>query len=378
MAITLVDSDAAGFADGNGGHAYSFPAGAPSVGDHDVLCINSNTVVSTPSGFTLRVDATDQQGAYVFTRKAAGGEASSTTITTSGNHNTDLIWARISGADAFSVGGFTRANNSNDTVLPATSTGALAATGMAVFAFAALHNHDGALAASPVWGNSFTGAEAVTQGSAGASDAVAAFVGYKLNVGTGSETIDSVSWTNVVRNRYALWVAFTATGGTDATATPATIAVVASLPAVTLSAGSTPTPAAIAAVVTLPAVTTSAGSTPIPATIAATVALPPPATSAGSTAAPSTIPVTATLPAVTTTAGGTATPSTVATTVTLPAATLSASSTATPATIAVTVTMPAPTLFSSLRDLTVRLGRLAAKWIVGPVRAKWFGGPPRT
>lgn len=213
MAITLVDSEAVGFADGNAGHVYTFPAGAPSANDLDVLCVNSNTTVSTPSGFTARVTAVANQGSYIFTRKAAGGEASTVTITTSGDHNTTLTWSRWTGTDAYSTGSSAQANNSNNTVLPALSTGTLAATGMLVIAFGALHNHDGALATSPSWINSWTALEAVSQGTAGSSASCVAFTAYKDNAGTAAETVDSVSWTNNVRNRYALFVAFTATAG---------------------------------------------------------------------------------------------------------------------------------------------------------------------
>lgn len=223
MAIVLVASQTYAFADGNTGHACVFTAGAPAANDLDILCVNSNTTVTTPTGFTLRVDATNSQGAYVYTRKAAGGETDTVTITTSGNHDTTVTWSRWSGSDAYSAGGFARADNVNGTALPATSTGALAATDMLVLAFGALHNHDGALATSPSWVNSFTSLQSVSQGTAASSTSCVAFTGYKTNAGTASETIDSVTWTNVTRNRYALWVAFTATAGADPTATPAAV-----------------------------------------------------------------------------------------------------------------------------------------------------------
>ena len=222
MAIALVASQTYAFADGNAGHACVFTAGAPAANDLDVLCVNSNTTVSTPSGFTLRVNATNSQGAYIFTRKAAGGETDTVTITTSGDHNTTVTWSRWSGTDAYSAGGFTRADNANNTVLPATSTGTLAATGMLVLAYGALHNHDGALATSPSWSNSFNALQAVSQGAAASSASVVSFTGYKLGAGTAAETIDSVSWTNNTRNRYALWISVSAAAG--GTTTPISLA----------------------------------------------------------------------------------------------------------------------------------------------------------
>lgn len=209
MAWGLTDSDAVGFTDVNAGHVYTIPAGAPGAADFDALCVNSNTVINTPSGFTKRVDATNNQGAYIFTR--LGGSGSTITISGSGDNNTTLTWSRWTGSNAYSAGNLTRADNSNGSVLPATSTGALAETGMLVIAFAALHNFDGLLSTLPSWSNGFTALESTSSGLPASSSAVVAFTGYKTTAGTGSETIDSVSWTNDVRNRYALWIAVTAT-----------------------------------------------------------------------------------------------------------------------------------------------------------------------
>jgi hypothetical protein len=220
MSWALTDSDAVGFTDVNAGHTYTIPTGAPGASDLDILCVNSNTVINTPSGFTKRVDATNNQGAYIFTR--LGGSGTTISISGSGDNNTTLIWSRWTGSNAYSTGNFTRADNSNNTVLPATTTGTLAETGMLVIAYAALHNFDGTLATSPSWSNSFTAMESASQGAAGSSAAVVGFAGYKTNAGTASETIDSVSWTNNARNRYALWIAVTASA--DAFVRPTIVA----------------------------------------------------------------------------------------------------------------------------------------------------------
>lgn len=215
MAIALVDSHAEGFATGSSGYVYTFggagtPAGAPAVNDLDVLCVNSITTVSTPSGFTARVSAVSSQAAYVFTRKASGGEGSTVTITTAGDFNTIVSWSRWSGIDAYSAGNSATVDNVNATTLPALSTGTLAATGMLVVAFGALNNHDGALATSPSWINSWTATESANLGTSGSSASLVSFTAHKTNAGTAAETIDSVSWTNNTRHRYALYVAFTA------------------------------------------------------------------------------------------------------------------------------------------------------------------------
>ena len=209
MTATLLDSEAVGFADGSGGHVYTYPLGAPNVGEVDVLCINSNTVVSTPSGFTLHVNATNDQGAYIFSRKAVGGEAATTTVTTTGDHNTELTWSRWAGVNAFSAGNFQRVDGVNGTSLPATTTGVLAATNMLLIAFGALHNFGALVPTLPMWINSFIPLEEGSQGGPVSATSVAAFTAYKTNAGTASETIDSVTWSNNSSDRYALWVSFT-------------------------------------------------------------------------------------------------------------------------------------------------------------------------
>jgi len=212
VTATLIDSDAVTFADGNGGHSYTFPAGAPNSGELDVLCINSNTTVSTPSGFTLKVDATNNQGAYIYIRVASGGESSSVTITTSGNHKTDLVWSRWSSQTAFDVGTFARADGVSDSTTPSVSTGTLAGTNELVIAFGALHNFATTPPTSPSWSSGYTVLESTSLGNSGDSDGVAAFVGYRLDAGTASES-PNVSWTNNCRNRYMLVLTYTTAAG---------------------------------------------------------------------------------------------------------------------------------------------------------------------
>lgn len=224
MAATLVDSHGEGFATGNSGYVYTFggsgtPTGAPSVGDWDVLCVNSITTVSTPTGWDSREPVVANQAAYIFTREAAGGEGSTVTITTSGNFNTIVSWSRWSGVDAFVDANSAQANNSNGTTLPALSSGTLPQTGMLVIAFAALNNHDGDLATAPSW-TGFTPLETVTLGAAGSSASLVSFTAYDANAGTAAKSIDSVSWTNNTRHRYALGTWFTAATAAAASLPP--------------------------------------------------------------------------------------------------------------------------------------------------------------
>lgn len=203
---TLVGSNTFGFNDGNTGHSCNLGSG-PNAGEWDVLCVNSDTVVSTPSGFTAAESAVANQGAYVFTREAAGGEGSTVTVTTSGNFNCQVSWSRWSGLDTLDTTTSTQANASVGGSTPAHSTGTLAATDELVIAFAALHSIQTANQTSPVWSTGYTAITNVAQ-SAGASG-VRGLVAYKTGAGTAAET-PSVSWTgDGCFDRYLLAVTFT-------------------------------------------------------------------------------------------------------------------------------------------------------------------------
>lgn len=170
--------------------------------------------------------------------------------------------------------------------------------------------------------------------------------------------------------------------GTDATVTPATVAVVAAAPTPTLSAGSTVepaavaavaavptptipvpdatvTPATVAAVAAVPGPTTSAGSTVTPAAVAAVAAVPTPTLAAGSTVTPAAVAAIAAVPTPTVSAGSTVAPATVASVAGVPTPTLSAGSTVTPAAVAAVATVPTPTV-SAGGNITVAPDAVAA------------------
>ena len=83
MSWSLVGTDAVGFNDGGTGHVYTMSAGAPALGDLDVLCVNSDTVVSTPSGFIPAATVVSGQGSYLFYRLSGGSDGATVTVTTS-------------------------------------------------------------------------------------------------------------------------------------------------------------------------------------------------------------------------------------------------------------------------------------------------------
>jgi hypothetical protein len=222
MAWTLVASDAVGYADGGTGHVYTLPSGAPTAGDLDILAVNSDTVVSTPSGFTLAVSAVNSQGAYLYYRYASGSEGSTVTITTSGSHPTVTGWQRWRGGLGFEIGVEAHVDTSSGSTTPAVSTGTLAGTGRLVVAHAALHALSPTAPNTPVWSGGYTDS-GVTASNGIGSTAPALFIGYNSNAGTAAEA-PSVSWAQATTDRYILVAVFTlgAGGTTVVTKTVAT------------------------------------------------------------------------------------------------------------------------------------------------------------
>jgi hypothetical protein len=203
------------FANGNAGAVIDLGS-APAVGQRDVLCINSNTVVTSIPGFTQDEPAVTNQGAYIYSRVAAGGEGQTVTITTSGDHNTQVGWSRW--ANTTTLDGpptsNTQTNGSAGNTTPAHNTGAIAAAGSLVIAFGALHSI-GALADqnTPVWSAGYTPMTEGVQGSG--ATGVVGFTAYNDNAGTAAET-PNVTWSGSgVQNAYMLTAVYGATAGAD-------------------------------------------------------------------------------------------------------------------------------------------------------------------
>ncbi|TDD97616.1 hypothetical protein [Actinomadura rubrisoli] len=215
MPALLLDSDTFPFADGNAGHLCDLGA-APAVGDLDVLCVNSDTVVTMPSGFSAATSRVANQGSYLWYRKAVGGEAATVTITTSGNFNCQVSWSRWRGVDAFDKSAVAGADASAGSATPTATTAGLAATNELSIGFGAIH---GAVTSSPVWSSGYTPLSAVTQGTGvGASTG---YVAYRTDAGTAAEA-PSVSWTTPAPDRYMLVATFTTVAATTVNAGQAT------------------------------------------------------------------------------------------------------------------------------------------------------------
>jgi len=207
MSWTLLSHTGVAFADGNAGHAFTRPGGAPSSGDLEVLCVNSDTTVSTPTGFSVATSAVANQGSYLFYRICNGSEGTTITVTTSGNFNTTLSYSQWTGASAFDTATNATASGSGEST-PAVSSGTLAASSSLLIAFAALHNYS-ATPTSPVWSSGYTALDAANTGSS--NSGTAQFTAYRTNAGTTAES-PSVAWTQPANDRYILMAAFTPTG----------------------------------------------------------------------------------------------------------------------------------------------------------------------
>jgi hypothetical protein len=203
VAITQVGTTQTfAFADGNAGHSCAFGS-APSAGHWDVLFVNSNTTVSTPSGWTRSDFRVANQGAYAFTRKALGGEGSAVTLTTTGDHNTEATWTRWAGADQIDIAVHANADAAAGSTTPALTTAALATSGEVMLAFGAVH---GAVPTTPVWSSGYTPLAATTQGTG--ATAATGYVAVKNPAGTAAES-PNVSWTGPCPNRYIFALSLT-------------------------------------------------------------------------------------------------------------------------------------------------------------------------
>ena len=290
MSWSLLDSGGAGFSDGNGGHAFSFPSGAASAGDLLILGISSDTVVSTPSGWSAAVSDVGNIGAYVFYLVATGGETS-VTITTSGNFPTAAGFLRYSGAtgtplDVTAAGRSVVSGNST----PSATTGALATTGELSIAAVCLGGLQAGSQTGISWSTGYTNRIDQTSGGTGNSDQHV-FVADNRNAGTSAES-PSASWTGSTNNQTLLVATFKPSAGSTINGT-ATLTGAGSLAAKVTEAVTVPLTGSgsLAGTPTqgVGAGLSGAGSVSAPVVLLAPVA----ATGAGSLSAPVTQAVTA-------------------------------------------------------------------------------------
>ena len=202
------------FNDGNAGHSCNLGS-SPAVGDTDVLCINSDTVVtavtsSSGAAWALAESAVAAQGSYIYYRKATGGEPATVVVTTTGNFNAHVGWSRWASLNALDTSTNTQASSAN-TITPVHSTGVMAENTEVVIAFGALHAIGTANQNTPVWSTGFNAVtSSAAQGTGGSG--VRGYVGFKENAGTAAEA-PRVQWSgDNVTDRYMLTVSFTTLG----------------------------------------------------------------------------------------------------------------------------------------------------------------------
>lgn len=214
MAPTLVDNVHQGLFTGLGsGVSVSLPGGGSAAnGDWDLISVNSDATINTPSGFTLLLSIVNNQGSYFFARQCTGGEGPSVTIQSvpAGNFDAAVQWSRWRGLGSFQ--GTPPSNdatvvNAGGTTTPACSTSTLGNATTFVIMAACTHNSN---AANPTGFTPSAGYTFIGSGGSGAGGLNTASFGaqaYKYPAGTAAES-PSFSWTNQQRDRDVYVMAF--------------------------------------------------------------------------------------------------------------------------------------------------------------------------
>ena len=284
MAVAVVQSKTGTFSDGNTGHAITFDSTAAS-GHLLVLTIASDTVVTTPSGWTLPTNGSrvGGQGAYLFYKVSAGSETG-VTVTTSGNLATTFSFVEYSGtaASPFDVATNVGVDGTGGTSTPSVTLTAGAAGELHVFV-ACLHILGGA-ATSPSWSNGVT--QFLNSGFNSTSPGEQQFYGHVL-AAAGTATTTVASWTTSAQDRYTIAAAFKpAAGGSsiDATASQTVTATIS--PTGVRAANTTASPTTTATISPASTVTANGSATrSTTATISPTGAVDANATATRSTTA---------------------------------------------------------------------------------------------
>lgn len=222
--------------------------GATGSNCYDVLCVNSDNTVTTPSGWTATVSAVTNQGAYIFVKAENGTNTATLALGGGVSTSTDAVWVRIANSAGVDTGasGSAQANGATGSTSPSFTSGTLAAATELAVAFAAMHSQAGT--SSPTAGAWSTGyVEQATAAIGTGSTATFGSVATKAPAGTAAES-PSYSWTNATNERYTLFTSFlVAAAGTSAPADQAAVTVAAYDATVTTVSG-TSAPAGQAAV----------------------------------------------------------------------------------------------------------------------------------
>lgn len=192
----------------------------------DILCVNSDNTVATPSGWTLVVSAVTNQGAYIFAKAENGVNTVAINLGGGVSTSTDAVWLRIANSSGIDTGasGSAQANGSTGSTTPAFTSSALAGSNELAVAFAALHVYAGSTPTAGSWSSGYAEqANASFTTSPGTYGSVA----FKVPAGAAAES-PAFSWTNATNDRYLLFTAFLpVASGTSAPAEATAVAVAA-------------------------------------------------------------------------------------------------------------------------------------------------------
>lgn len=296
--------------------------GTASATTYDILCVNSDNVVTTPSGWSQARSEVTNQGAYIFYK--SGGTTSATLALGGGvASNTSALWLRITNATALDAATGAQFNSIGGSATPSATTATLTETTELVVAFSASHNFS-TVPAAGAWSSGYT--EQVTGSSVSGGTNTWAFgsIGVKVPAGTAAES-PSYTWSagTQAQNRYLLIATFT---GFDAAASAA--------------------PNGVAVSVGLGSHTVSLNRTGAPNGLTATVALGQPTGALNLSAAPSGIAVTVS-PGSPSVLGAPAVPNGIAVSVGLGSHTVSLNRTASPSGLAAAVSLGSPSVVQS-------------------------------
>jgi hypothetical protein len=181
-------------------------------GSKRLAVINSDTTVSTPSGWTLRASAVGTQGFYIWEQTTAGTN-DTPTFTTSGSFQTSLSLIE---ADGTRVNGFdvqtvtTEASGVSSLATTATTTaGTIGDLNLAIYA---LHGIDNGFAPvpTPTYDNGFTHLLTSTRQTVGGVDnsAVQHYIATLASSSAGTVGATTANWSNTVQKAYAAQVGF--------------------------------------------------------------------------------------------------------------------------------------------------------------------------
>lgn len=227
MATPSVTGTPQAFAFTASGTAVTYTGGGSTgAGVYDVLCVNSDNTVVTPSGWALYPSRVLNQGSYIFVKAENGVTTATIDLGGGVSTNTDVVWIRIKDSAGLDTGSYAAAGVDANVGSSATVTSnVLGDSASLAIAFAALHGFNSGL--TPVGGawSSGYGEQATTSSTSGAQGSrTFSSVATKVPAGTAAES-PTFTWTNTTSQRYMLFVSFLPSAGGTGSATPNGISV---------------------------------------------------------------------------------------------------------------------------------------------------------